>query len=387
MNGLPERLRARLLDVASGAERVAALEPVADRPAFILGPRSALGDMFGPAVAASLKRPVAVVDDLVTDATIHGLPRWSAYQFAERVRDYPNAVAFDFSVSRFASTLFEALCREARVERRDMVAALGEFNLHTVYDSAPVMRSETLAALDRFLALADRFEDDHSRATLYAALLLRVTYDRLPLRDSVIGGEDEYFSQFARTKTFRMREGEAFCDAGAHIGLVTAKFLAATNWNFRSIHAFEPDRVTFKSLQKMCLLPLGNFHVRNRALSDVRETLSFAETGTVASHISKIGTQTCQTVLLDDELESLSFLKMDIEGFEAKALRGARRLIGKFRPRIAVTAYHHPLDLLEIVETLEDIHPGYELRLRHHFNFYYDMVLYACEKGGWDGGS
>jgi hypothetical protein len=74
---------------------------------------------------------------------------------------------------------------------------------------------------------------------------------------------------------------------------------------------------------------------------------------------------------------------MDIEGFEARALRGAERLIQKCAPRMSITAYHYPYDLLDIVDTIDDIRPGYVLRLRHHYNYYYDTVLYASPVEGW----
>jgi FkbM family methyltransferase len=358
---------------------------IGDRPVFLLGPNSHLGKVYGHMLASSLKNVVAVVDDVSIEETILGSPRWSGYHFAGTASAYPGAIALDLSVSRFASSMFAALCAQAGVERRDFVAALGEYGLPAVYEPVSVMRTKTIEKLDRFLGLMPRLADDLSRVTLLSALLLRLTYDRNHLRHSIVTGDDEYFSSSPAGCTFRLGSDEDFCDAGAHVGTMTAKFLSATDWQYKSIHAFEPDTINYKTLRKFCLLPLHDFRIRNLALSDRAEVLSFSETGTMGSHVSKDGGAECRTTTLDEELESLTFLKMDVEGFEARSLQGASRLIRKCRPRIAVTAYHYAHDLLNIVDTLESLHDGYELRLRQHYNYFYDTVLYACDKGGWPG--
>ena len=82
-------------------------------------------------------------------------------------------------------------------------------------------------------------------------------------------------------------------------------------------------------------------------------------------------------------VEEASFIKLDVEGFEARALRGAARLLSQQRPRLAVASYHYAQDLLDIVETIDDLAPGYNLYLRHHFGYFYDTILYATPRRDW----
>ncbi len=384
--GTPAALRRELTDLLDRGCPEPERPAIAGRPVFILAPESALGKLFVPGVLARLKNPVAMVDDISTAAVIHGIPRWSAFQFLQKAGAIRGALAIDFSASRFAGALFGRLALKAGVERVDFVAAHAEFGLPAVFETAPKTRAMTLAAIDRFLALEHRLADDLSRAVLYAALLLRINYDRAPLRDLLTGGEDEYFCAGPAGHTFRLGTNEAFCDLGAHIGLLTCKFLAATDWRYRAAHVYEPDRINYRALSKLRLLPLHDFRLRNKAVSDTRETLAFVESGSASSYVSDSGTSTCESVLLDDEIEELSFIKMDIEGFETRALRGARRIVSACSPRMAITAYHYPLDLPDIVDTLDAIRPGYFLRLRQHYNFYYDTVLYASPRNDWDPG-
>ena len=379
---LAKELRSQLLDTL--AIGVAALpDPIGNRPVFVLGPNSFLGNIYAGGVIASLARAVAVVDDVSTSHELYGLPRWSSYKFSSEVHRFPDAIGLDFSVGGFASALFTTICANSNIEHRDFVAALGEFEFPAVYEPVATMREKTIASIDRFLALERRLADDLSRTTLYAALLLRLTWNRRWLRNVLLSAEDEYFTQTASGSTFHLGDNETFCDAGAHVGLITSKFLSATRFRYDGIWAFEPDTANYKALRRMCLLPLKNFHVRNRALSDRTESLAFVETGTMGSHVALGGSGTTQATSLDEQMEKLTFLKMDVEGYETRVLRGAKRLIRESRPRMAVTAYHYANDLPDIIATLDEVQEGYHIRLRHHFNYFYDTIVYASPENGW----
>ena len=41
-------------------------------------------------------------------------------------------------------------------------------------------------------------------------------------------------------------------------------------------------------------------------------------------------------------LPSVDFIKLDVEGSEENALHGAVRSIAKYKPRLAISAYHKP---------------------------------------------
>ena len=73
----------------------------------------------------------------------------------------------------------------------------------------------------------------------------------------------------------------------------------------------------------------------------------------------------------------VTFLKMDIEGSELAALRGAERIIREQRPKLAICVYHKPEDLWEIPSLLLSYHPDYKLYLRHYSINETETVLYA----------
>lgn len=85
------------------------------------------------------------------------------------------------------------------------------------------------------------------------------------------------------------------------------------------------------------------------------------------------------TAALDDVLPGamVDFLKIDIEGAEALALRGAHKLITRSRPVIAMSLYHKQQDLWELPELLFNLCTDYRFHVRQHFFNSFDAVLYA----------
>lgn len=149
-----------------------------------------------------------------------------------------------------------------------------------------------------------------------------------------------------------LHEGDWVVDAGAFIGdhaLAYAKKVGLTG----RVFAFEPNRQAFDCLCRNIVY----FHVPNiipdiRGLTNDSEQEFYAlEEGPhsnagmafVKGRAYDLGIQVTdinmRAIPLDDlYLERLDFLKMDIEGYEHKALIGAKKTICKF----------HPIILLEI---------------------------------------
>ncbi|MES2183561.1 MAG: FkbM family methyltransferase [Pseudomonadota bacterium] len=380
-----DALRKKVVQAAADGHAPRKIEGLNERPVFLMAPTSIVGGLFGKQVAAAT-RVVAAIDDISKDASIHGAPRWTSAEFLERARQYPNAIAIDFSGGPYVRWLVTRLCEDAGgVERRDLALVAAQLKLGAVFETCDVYRDRTLGRMDEFLAVADRFTDDFSRATLYSNLLFRLTYDRDHLLP-VWSPYDEYFSRrdHGQTATFRPGLNEHFVDCGAHQGTIINRLLGATGGSYKSITAFEPDRINFEKLQNLAPVRLPNYKPINKAVSNKHEELRFVETGTMSSYVSTNGNTIVQTTTLDDEVEQATFLKMDIESFESKALQGSTRLLAQ-RPRVAVCVYHLAHDLLDVLSVLDKNVENYHYRLRQHYcGWYYDLVLYGSPVDGVD---
>jgi len=53
----------------------------------------------------------------------------------------------------------------------------------------------------------------------------------------------------------------------------------------------------------------------------------------------------------------MDFLKIDTEGYEAEILKGAAGTIKKYKPVLALSAYHKPNDKKELPELVNSIAP------------------------------
>ncbi len=355
-----------------------------DRPLIIFGPYSALGLMHFRFLMDKGARIILAVDDYSKNSIIEGIPIINSFQLLERTRQLPQGtVMIDFSMRNLANNFCTQLASHAGLELHDALQLLACFNAPSVYESVRDYRSRTLARADDWLKLAQRLSDNHSRETLYGVLLQRLEYDRRWLANIRIDGRDEYFGFQAETNTFILGHNEHFVDCGAHRGTVLNKAMAVTNWHYASMHAFEPDAENFAALKHLAPWSLDRFSAYNVAVADKTQTLRFAQTGTMGSHISDKGGVNVQCVQVDDWVRQATFIKLDVEGFEASALRGSRRLLATNRPRLAIAAYHFATDLLDIAQTIDELAPGYTFYLRHHIGYFYDTILYATPRTDW----
>ena len=91
------------------------------------------------------------------------------------------------------------------------------------------------------------------------------------------------------------------------------------------------------------------------------------------------GSDSVRIISLDEDIrEKITFLKMDVEGFEIPALLGAKRHIREDFPKLAICTYHIISDMWEIPRLIDTIRPGYRFFLRHYeLTQNWETVIYA----------
>ena len=65
---------------------------------------------------------------------------------------------------------------------------------------------------------------------------------------------------------------------------------------------------------------------------------------------------------------NVNFIKMNIEGSELQALKGSQNTIKKWKPRLAIAAYHKTWDLWEVPLILHEMNSSYRFYLRSYMN-------------------
>ena len=79
-------------------------------------------------------------------------------------------------------------------------------------------------------------------------------------------------------------------------------------------------------------------------------------------------------------LARVDMIKMDIEGYELNALRGAMETLKKFKPKLAISVYHGGEDPTRVPLFIEDLGLGYKMYLRHFQPVLYETILFATTK-------
>ncbi len=78
-------------------------------------------------------------------------------------------------------------------------------------------------------------------------------------------------------------------------------------------------------------------------------------------------------------IRKIDFIKMDIEGAELEALKGAEKVIRQYRPKLAICVYHNGyVDMVTIPIWLKNLNLGYKLYLKHSTTFAEETVLFAA---------
>jgi FkbM family methyltransferase len=213
---------------------------------------------------------------------------------------------------------------------------------------------------------------------------------RIICTEQLIDGLNSY-RQYLTTRNgvnVSPQKGEVVLDCGACIGDFSALFAAMVG-SQGEVHAFDP-------------IPLHNRYCKLQAQLNpqISQVMHF--------NVLAVGARTHRAVhpavdcaqidpghradeesfdctSLDDyaeqHLQRVDFIKMDIEGAEMDAIAGASDIIKKFKPRLAISAYHKLADLWDIPQKLKALNPNYELTFGHHSPVQWESVFYAVDRG------
>jgi len=244
--------------------------------------------------------------------------------------------------------------------------------------------ADVLPHAEDIVKAAGFFHDERSRAVFLELL-----------RGSLLANYGEFADADAQPQYFppqvlkALPEAVDVADCGAFDGDTLRDFLDILGpERLRSWQAFEPDMQNFLALERFVgTLPAdlkARVHCRNVAVGEDGGTLRLSDDGTEASRVCACGGAKVPCLSLDEAFSErpCSFIKMDIEGHEAQALRGAAGCMRANAPALAVSVYHRPDDFFRIPRLVAALAPTHRpgMSLLRYGAYFYDAVLFATAR-------
>lgn len=167
----------------------------------------------------------------------------------------------------------------------------------------------------------------------------------------------------------RVRPGNIVLDCGAHVGVFTGKALAL---GAAKVVAIEPNPTNIECLRR-------NFEqeIASGRVVVVPEAVWSSE-GTLPLHLGlstsqdslvrsvgggtlEIPATTIDRLVERLDLDKVDYIKMDIEGAEREALRGALMTLRRYRPRLMLDSYHRKDDPSVLPRIIREAHADYQV--------------------------
>ena len=192
------------------------------------------------------------------------------------------------------------------------------------------------------------------------------------------------FNQYRIRGVVEPHPGDVVIDAGAFYG-ETSLWFSRLVGDTGKVYAFEPFPDNIEVLRHNISNNIGvnNIEIITRGLYNRNGIYSMTGISAVAAIIKQSqGEGNIQFITLDEfveekHLDSVDFIKMDIEGSEIEAINGSSRTIARFKPKLAISIYHKKDDIIKIPAVIKGIEGGYHLYLRHCTPGINETILFA----------
>lgn len=228
-----------------------------------------------------------------------------------------------------------------------------------------ILTPEGLAARDADIRRVQSLLSDEKSQQVFQAML----------EAKMTGDLATYFSQDTLRqedmKLLQLGSVERYLDLGAYNGDTIFEFLALTEQSYASIDAFEPDSHNLKKLTE-ATAGLPDLSLHPKASWHEETTLTFSGKG--GRNCGKLPSlpgqykhlHPVEAITVDSLRQNFTYVKMDVEGAEAETLLGMAETLNRCHPKLLISAYHKPDDLISLPLLLDSICPGYKMYMRRN---------------------
>jgi FkbM family methyltransferase len=208
--------------------------------------------------------------------------------------------------------------------------------------------------------------DEVSKDIFLSLLKYKITGD---LSDLVMSEFPQYYHDKVRPEP-----GDTIIDGGAFDGGTGVNFIKSVGGNAKVI-GFEPNKENAALAKKS--IKDGGFENKSIIIEaglGAFSSIAYIQGNGPGSFTSEKETTNSQVINIQsideycrDNDEKIDLIKLDIEGYELAALKGARGTIARLNPKLQICLYHKMEDLWEIPLFINGINRRYNFYLAHHY--------------------
>lgn len=177
------------------------------------------------------------------------------------------------------------------------------------------------------------------------------------------------------SKASKHLEGKSSLDLGAYTG---DSVIALEDFNCRTIYSIEMSPSTiveYKENMRNNKISDDKYRIINCAVSNKDSVIKIKDSASIGLSLTKqqttsekgsveIPQKTIDTIVAENNINDLAFIKADLEGYALESLQGGINSIRKQRPVLSIAIYHNPKEFFEVKPYLESKLKDYTYLIR-----------------------
>jgi FkbM family methyltransferase len=220
-------------------------------------------------------------------------------------------------------------------------------------------------------------EDDKSKEVFTKVLNFKMTFDFDFMEGFTNNHEEQYFDKEIIPNIKNIN----FLDGGSYVGDTLPQIIKNFP-DYNKIYCIEPNNLhiniakrNFPNQENIEFIHCGLGNKKELNVQDKQEAQNNCEHDYQATSINTI----------DNIInEKIDFIKLDIEGAEQDAIKGAEQTIKEYHPILAICVYHKAEDWYKVPQLILSIRNDYKVYLRHYMEGIYETVMYFIPKKAFD---
>jgi len=159
---------------------------------------------------------------------------------------------------------------------------------------------------------------------------------------------------------------KAFLDCGAFNG--DSALMFEKELDPSKIYSFEPVAENYEYLlETIKMNNLKKVIPVKKGVGEKSCITNFTPLG-ISSVVAEQGNRQMELISIDEFVRkhdlTVGLIKMDLEGYEFEALKGAKKTIEKFKPVLLISIYHHPEELFGTKKYIQEMRSDYSFKIR-----------------------